>query len=95
MDAFWVECLTQGESIGGTGGRPERRAGDPVRFGWGESTRETVEVLDRWPGEDHCYYRLRADDGATYILRRDLPAGTWRLIFFRADRAANPGDPHG
>ncbi len=25
--------------------------------------REAIEILDRWPGEGHCYYRLRADDG--------------------------------
>jgi hypothetical protein len=64
---------------------PLLRAGDPRRFGWGDRMRETVEVIDRWPGRDHDDYRVRADDGAVYILRRDASTGRWLLVFFRAD----------
>ena len=55
----------------------------PLRFGWGADMRTAVELLDRWPGEGHCYYRVRGDDGATYILRNDEREGSWRLVFFR------------
>jgi hypothetical protein len=45
--------------------------------------REVVDVLDRWDGDDHHYFRVRAADGATYILRQDLADASWRLQFYR------------
>jgi hypothetical protein len=54
-----------------------------VRFGWPGRVREVVEQLDSWEGEDHRYFRVRADDGSVYILRYDLNARRWRLHFFR------------
>ena len=60
-----------------------RRGRVPVRFGWPGRVREVVEQLDSWEGEDHRYFRVRADDGSVYILRYDLNARRWRLHFFR------------
>ncbi len=41
-----------------------------------------VEVIDRWYGPDHRYFKLRGDDGAVYLLRHDEPADRWELRLF-------------
>jgi len=43
---------------------------------------EVVEVLDRWLAPDHRYFKLRGEDGATYILRHDEASGRWELVLF-------------
>jgi hypothetical protein len=58
----------------------------PARFRLGAHAVEAVEVLDRWPGGDHLYVKLLGSDGATYILRRGLDRGDWRLVLFRDAR---------
>jgi len=71
---LWVEC------------RPDAR-GEPVpgRFGHAgvpaEEAREVVEVLDRWEGEGHRYFRVRDDGGARLILRHDTDRDAWRIHF--------------
>ena len=40
---------------------------------------EVVEVIDRWLGTDHRYFKVRGDDGAEYLLRHDEPADRWEL----------------
>ncbi len=47
--------------------------------------REVRELLDRWEGEEDVYFRVRADDDATYILRRNRESGSWQIHFFRED----------
>lgn len=42
-------------------------------------TVEVIKVIDRWLCPDHAYYKVRADDEATYILREDA-TGRWQLI---------------
>jgi hypothetical protein len=61
----------------------------PRRFRLGARVVEVADILDRWPGADHLYVKLRGTDGATYILRRDAD-GDWRLVLFRDPRAADP-----
>jgi hypothetical protein len=53
----------------------------------GEHVIEVAENLDRWPGADHSYTKLRGCDGAIWILRRDLHRGEWRLVLFQAASA--------
>ncbi len=53
----------------------------PLRFGPPGRVREVEELLDHWPGEDSEYFRLRADDGLLYILRRDLRSAHWEITF--------------
>jgi hypothetical protein len=72
----------------------QKRAGDelfPVRFGWPKAMREVLEVDDWWPGEDHCYFRVRASDGAMYILRHNESADSWELVFFETPVPAASG----
>jgi hypothetical protein len=42
-----------------------------------------VEVLDRWIGPDHRYFKVRGDDGAAYIIRHDVTSHMWELTMFR------------
>ncbi len=39
-------------------------------------------ILDRWPGKDHRYFKIRGSDGALYIIRHDLLTGVWELTLF-------------
>ena len=43
------------------------------------------EVLDQWYGPQDAFYKVRADDGNLYILRRETtpPDGVWHLESFR------------
>jgi hypothetical protein len=43
------------------------------------------EVLDRWYGPERLFFKVRADDGKIYILRRDTSVadGEWDLVSFR------------
>lgn len=42
------------------------------------------EILDRWLGEDHAYFKVTGDDGVRYILRRDDRCGHWELVLMEA-----------
>lgn len=54
----------------------------PQRFTvWGHK-RTVVEELDRWFAADSRYFKVRADDGAVYILRNDTVDGLWELTLF-------------
>jgi hypothetical protein len=49
----------------------------------GDRRLQVVEVLDRWLAPDHRYFKVRADDGDTYIVRQDTSSGEWTLSVFR------------
>ena len=70
----------------------------PRRFFLGERVVEVEEVLDQWVVPDHSYFKVLANDGAIYILRRDVAAGHWELWMYDKGRppldrsfAASPG----
>ena len=44
-----------------------------------------LEVVDAWLAPDHRYFKLRGDDGNTYIVRHDEQSSTWELTMFRAE----------
>lgn len=73
-DAFEVEVETAADAAGES---------VPLRFHLGRSRIEAVEILDRWPGVDHAYVKLRGSDGAIYILRQDRSRGAWQLVLFQ------------
>ena len=54
----------------------------PRRVRIGRRRLDVVEVLDRWPGSDHRYFKVKADDGAVYILRQDTTLQIWQLVLF-------------
>jgi hypothetical protein len=82
VEELEVECVAD-----------ERGEWIPRRLGRSGEAREIVDVLDRWPGAGHCYYRVRDDAGALWILRRDDLRGTWWVVAF--EQAASPPRPSG
>jgi len=73
MSSIKVECYA--------GYRADQR---PQRFCLGNQTLEVDEVEDQWYGVSAMYFRVRATDGNTYILRHDEESGDWTLDAFRA-----------
>jgi hypothetical protein len=51
----------------------------PRRIVMGSKKLEVLEVLDRWQGPDHRYFKVRCDDDTLYIIRHDEAAGTWEI----------------
>ena len=57
----------------------------PRRFTLGERRVEVADVIDRWLGPDHRYFKVKGDDGAEYILRHDHETQRWELILYTRD----------
>jgi hypothetical protein len=57
----------------------------PVRFQLEGSHHMVEEVLDQWYGASDIFFKVRADDGNLYILRRETstPEAAWHLESFR------------
>jgi hypothetical protein len=55
----------------------------PRRFRIGDNTIAVTEILDRWLGPDHRYFKVAAEDGAVYILRHDTVSWRWELVYYR------------
>ena len=57
----------------------------PVRFSIDDHEYVVDEVLDQWYGPEYAWYKVRADDGNMYILKRDTsePGESWDLVSFR------------
>ncbi len=90
--AFLPDVQVETEPVADPWGEPA-----PRRFRLGGQMVEVAELLDRWPGADHLYVKLRGSDDATYILRQDRTRGGWSLVLFRAkaaeDAQARAGEP--
>jgi hypothetical protein len=78
MTLIKVECYA--------GYRGDQR---PLRFTLGERAYEILEIEDQWYSPDAGYFRVRAEDGNIYILRRDEIQERWTLEGFRAPRIRN------
>ncbi len=62
---------------------------EPVRFRLDGHEYFVEEVLDSWYGLEHVFFKVRADDVNTYILRHKtlVPDGEWELVSFRGPGA--------
>jgi hypothetical protein len=40
------------------------------------------DVLDQWLAPDHRYFKVRGEDGDTYIVRQDVTSGSWELTLY-------------
>jgi hypothetical protein len=76
MGLLKVECYA--------GYRGDQR---PLRFTLGDRTYEIREVEDQWYSPGASFFRVRAEDGNLYILRRDEIQDQWTLEGFRAPRS--------
>jgi len=54
----------------------------PVRFFLGKTKVEVAEIIDRWIGQDHRYFKVKGDDGARYILRHDSISDIWEMTLY-------------
>jgi|GraSoiStandDraft_4_1057263.scaffolds.fasta_scaffold419130_2 hypothetical protein len=52
----------------------------------GDRRMAVAEVLDAWLAPDHRYFKLKAADGDTYLVRHDERSDTWELTMFRSKR---------
>ena len=52
----------------------------PTAFTHEGHTFQVLEIVDRWYGEDHAYFKLIADDGNLYVIRHDRESDTWELV---------------
>ena len=48
-----------------------------------------AEVADAWLAPDYRYFKLRSDDGNTYLVRHDERSSTWELTMFRAQHGSD------
>ena len=74
---------------------PHREGGSPPAFSLAGRRVPIAAVLDRWPGADHLYLKVRTPGGARYILRRDDRDGRWTLHFFEQDPERGHPEPGG
>ncbi|HEX8812533.1 MAG TPA: hypothetical protein VF742_11125 [Terracidiphilus sp.] len=56
----------------------------PVRILFEGRTLEITDVEDRWYSPGATYFRVLADSGDRYVLRRDEGQDVWSLTAFRA-----------
>ena len=54
----------------------------PSRFFLGTRLINVGAVVDRWYGEQACYYRVLGDDENSYILKGPLEDSSWELVSF-------------
>jgi len=52
----------------------------PTSFTVEGATLQVEEVVDRWYDIDYNCFRVRADDGNSYLLRHDLNLDAWEMI---------------
>jgi hypothetical protein len=53
---------------------------EPRAFHLGGERRTVAQIAARWREPEADLFRVRADDGHTYLLRRDRETGTWELV---------------
>jgi hypothetical protein len=56
----------------------------PLRIVFEAQTLEIAEVEDRWYSPGATYFRVLAENGDRYVLRRDDAQDTWSLTAFRS-----------
>lgn len=66
---------------------------EPRSFRFGPRPILVDEILDRWLGPDHRYFKLLGSDGDTYILRHDVVGHGWTLVFYRRGAGAETDGP--
>ena len=52
----------------------------PLYFRFEQKKLSVVDVLDRWYGEEHDYFKVLADDGKVYLIRWHRLLDSWALM---------------
>jgi hypothetical protein len=58
----------------------------PLSLTIGKKVLKVEDVLDRWYGEGNDYFKLKADDGYSYIIRHDRDTDEWDLVMMEAGK---------
>jgi hypothetical protein len=66
----------------------------PIKFSLGDRVLCVTSVEDQWYGPDDRYFRVRADDGNTYVLNHNEKNDEWTLESFRSENSSGTFDPH-
>jgi hypothetical protein len=56
----------------------------PLRLHLEARSIDIVEIVDRWYGDDYCYFKVRTEAGDLYILRFDEDSAEWGLTMFKS-----------
>ncbi len=67
----------------------------PRRFALGDQAIEVAEVVDRWLGPDHRYFKVKDSRDDTYILRHDLRSQVWELTVYARTTTGSGLRTHG
>ena len=59
---------------------------EPRSFVFGERRFEVLEIVDRWIDPEHRYFKVKADDGRTFVLRHDATKDEWELAALVGER---------
>jgi hypothetical protein len=54
----------------------------PRALRFGDRRVRVVEVLDRWLGPDHRYFKVRGENGGLYLVRYDCGRDEWELTLY-------------
>ena len=65
----------------------------PVKFWMGETILFVESVEDQWFSPESAYFRVRADDGNTYVLAHNETSDEWTLESFRHQSSPGTLDP--
>jgi hypothetical protein len=57
---------------------------EPRAFHLGERRLEVEAILDRWNAPGQRWFKVKASDGNSYILRHDEARGAWEFAAFSA-----------
>ncbi len=52
----------------------------PISFFFGGQKLSIVDIIDRWYGMEHDYFKVIADDGRVYLLRWQRLSDYWSLV---------------
>ncbi len=52
----------------------------PLAFLLENRRRQVVNIVDRWYGEEHDYFKVLADDAKVYLLRWNRWLDLWSLV---------------
>lgn len=61
----------------------------PKSFRLGDRKIEIVEILDRWAGPGHRYFKVTDADKALYILQHNTASWTWQITFYQDSACRN------
>ncbi len=56
----------------------------PLRLHLEARSIDIVEIVDRWYGDDYCYFKVRTEADDLYILRFDEDSAEWGLTMFKS-----------